>query len=244
VGSAQEGLAAATPAATAALGETQNYVVRGTPRVAGLDLVAELFNYFRAERAKHQREPGVVWVTDLVSCSLKSRYSEVYPELEMPQLFNPVAVHGTLVHRGLESLLAEILAGRGAEVRLEQEASAEVDLSQVSPGAGKVVVKGRIDALVLLGGERVGVEIKSMRGDAPLPLEHHVDQVRLYNLLFDLPATILLYVTPERVAQYEVRERADWREVAQRILEPKAPRYPWECRYCPFAVVCPSKHVR
>lgn len=212
--------------------------------MAGLDLVAELFNYFRAERAKHQREPGVVWVTDLVSCSLKSRYSEVYPELEMPQLFNPAAVHGTLVHRGLESLLAEILAGRGAEVRLEQEASAEVDLSQVSPGAGKVVVKGRIDALVLLGGERVGVEVKSMRGDAPLPLEHHVDQVRLYNLLFDLPATILLYVTPERVAQYEVRERADWREVAQRVLEPRAPRYPWECRYCPFAVVCPSKHVR
>jgi CRISPR-associated exonuclease Cas4 len=187
----------------------------------------------------------VVWVTDLVSCSLKSRYSEEYPELEAPQVFDPILVTGTIIHKGLQGFLKHVLGeGKGLKVEVEPEASAEVDLSQFQPGAGKVVLKGRIDAVVALpGGERVGVEVKSMRGDAQLPLEHHVDQVRLYNLLFDLPATILLYVTPERVAQYEVRERADWREVAQRVLEPRAPRYPWECRYCPFAVVCPRKRV-
>jgi len=212
--------------------------------VTKLDLVAELYNHLRAERAKHQRGPGVVWVTDLVLCSLKSRYSEVYPELEAPQVFEPTLVLGTIVHKGLQGFLRRVLGEeKGYGVEVEPEASAEVDLSQFQPGAGKVVVKGRIDALILLGGERVGVEVKSMRGDAQLPLEHHVDQVRLYNLLFDLPATILLYVTPERITQYEVGERADWREVAQRVLEPKAPRYPWECRYCPFAVLCPKKRV-
>jgi hypothetical protein len=50
--------------------------------VTKLDLVAELFNHLRAEKAKHQREPSVVWVTDLVSCSLRVHYSSVYPELE------------------------------------------------------------------------------------------------------------------------------------------------------------------
>jgi CRISPR-associated exonuclease Cas4 len=145
----------------------------------------------------------------------------------------------------LQGFLKHVLGERkGLKVEVEPEASAEVNLSQFQPGAGRVVVKGRIDAILTSPeGERVGVEVKSMRGDAQLPLEHHVDQVRLYNLLFDLPATILLYVTPDRITQYEVRERADWREVAQRVLEPKAPRYPWECRYCPFAVVCPRKRV-
>jgi len=213
--------------------------------VTKLDLVAELFNYFRAEKAKHQREPGVVWVTDLVSCSLKSRYSEEYPELEASQVFEPSLVLGTIVHRSLQGFLRYVLGEeRGYAVEVEPEASAEVDLSQFQLGAGKVVLKGRIDAILTSPeGERVGVEVKSMRGDAPLPLEHHVDQVRLYNLLFDLPATVLLYVTPDRITQYEVRERADWREVAQRVLEPKTPRYPWECRYCPFAVLCPRKRV-
>ena len=213
--------------------------------VTKLDLVAELFNYFRAEKAKHQRELGVVWVTDLVSCSLKSRYSEEYPELEASQVFEPSLVLGTIVHRGLQGFLRYALGEeRGYAVEVEPEASAEVNLSQFQPGAGKVVLKGRIDAILTSPeGERVGVEVKSMRGDAQLPLEHHVDQVRLYNLLFDLPATILLYVTPDRITQYEVGERADWREVVQRILEPRAPRYPWECRYCPFAVLCPRRQT-
>ena len=210
-----------------------------------LDLVAELYNHLKAEKARHRREPSVVWVTDLVACGLKVKFSEEYPELEAPQVFDPALVLGVIVHKGLQGFLKHVLGeGKGYGVEVEPEASAEVDLSQVSPSAGKVVVRGRIDAVVTSPeGGRVGVEVKSMRGDAPLPLEHHVDQVRLYNLLFDLPATILLYVTPDRITQYEVKARADWKEVAQRVLEPKAPRYPWECRYCPFAVLCPRKRV-
>ncbi|MEM4853444.1 MAG: hypothetical protein QXQ60_07740, partial [Thermofilum sp.] len=183
-----------------------------------------------------------VWVTDLVSCSLKSRYSLEYPELELAELFNPVLIHGTLVHRGLEELLKLILEQKGVKVEVELEGSMEVDLSDLAPGSGKVLVKGRADVILTLpNGEKHGVEIKSMRGDAPLPLEHHVDQARVYNTLFNLSSTILVYITPERITQYVERERLPAGEIARRILEQKAPRYPWECKYCPFSVLCPSK---
>ncbi|MEM1631210.1 MAG: hypothetical protein QXX83_03700 [Thermofilum sp.] len=206
------------------------------------NVVAELYSFFRSERQKHSREPGVVWVTDLVSCSLKSRYSLEYPELELAELFNPVLIHGTLVHRGLEELLKLILEQKGVKVEVELEGSMEVDLSDLTPGSGKVLVKGRADVILTLpNGEKHGVEIKSMRGDAPLPLEHHVDQARVYNTLFNLSSTILVYITPERITQYVERERLPAGEIAKRILEQKAPRYPWECKYCPFSVLCPSK---
>lgn len=210
-----------------------------------LDIVRELYDFFRGERQKHAREPGVVWVTDLVSCTLKSRYSLEYPELELAELFNPTLVHGTLVHRGLEDLLGQVLAQKGLKVEVEPEGSLEVDLSPLAQTPGKVVVKGRADMVATSPeGARIGVEIKSMRGDAQLPLEHHVDQARAYNTIFNLAYVILLYVTPERITQYVVQEKLRPEEIAQRVLEPKAPRYPWECRYCPFSVVCPSKVSR
>lgn len=213
--------------------------------MAELNIVAELYSFYRSERQRHRREPGVVWVSDLVSCSLKSAYSLEYPELELAELFNPVLVHGTLVHRGLEELLKQILGQRGVKVEVELEGGMEVDLSAVAPGSGKVTVKGRADiVLTLPTGERLGVEIKSMRGDAPLPLEHHAEQARVYNTLFNLSATLLVYITPERITQYAERERLSPEEIARRVLERKAPRYPWECRYCPFAVLCPSKVTR
>jgi len=210
-----------------------------------LDLIGLLYAYFREERAKHAREPGVYWVTDLVSCSLKRGFALKYPELELAGVFNPVAVLGSLVHAGLGQLLARALEAEGARVELEVESSLEVNLDLVVPGSGKAVVKGRADAIVTTrDGARYGVEVKTSRSDLSLPIEHHIDQVRVYNLLFGLEKSYLLYVTPERIAQYEVAERASEEEVARRIVEARSPRYAWECRYCPFAVLCPSKVTR
>lgn len=210
-----------------------------------MDLIGLLYARFKEERVKHAREPGVYWVTDLVSCSSKRGFALKYPELELAELFNPAAVMGALVHAGLGLLLARALEAEGARVELEVESSLEVNLGAASQGSGKAVVKGRADAIVTArDGARYGVEIKTSRSDLSLPMEHHLDQVRIYNLLFNLERSYLLYVTPERIAQYEVSERASVEEVARRILGAKSPRYPWECRYCPFAVLCPSKLAR
>jgi len=209
-----------------------------------LEIVGLLYAHFREERAKHVRKPGVYWVTDLVSCSLKRSLALKYPELELAELFNPAAVLGFLVHAGLGQLLARALEAEGARVELEVESSLEVSLDPAAPGSGKAVVKGRADAIVTTrDGARYGVEVKTSRSDLSLPMEHHVDQARLYNLLFGFEKSYLLYVTPERIAQYEVAERASEEEIAKRIVEAKSPRYAWECRYCPFAVLCPSKKI-
>ncbi|RLF13766.1 MAG: CRISPR-associated protein Cas4 [Thermoprotei archaeon] len=211
-----------------------------------MDLVGELYRYFRDEREKHKREPGVYWVTDLVSCSQKEKFSRTYPELELAQLFRPALVQGALVHAGLEAVLKEILEERGAEVEVEPEAILELDLGEHLPDAtGRVTVKGRADLVVKAPtGERVGVEIKTARADLSLPHEHHVDQVRIYNTMFGLEGSIIVYVTPDRVTQYEVRDRMSLADMARRVVEARAPRYPWECAYCPFAVLCPYKVVR
>lgn len=210
--------------------------------MAGLDLIGLLYAHFREERARHAREPGVYWVTDLVSCSLKRVFAQKYPELELANVFNPAAVLGSLVHMGLGQLLSRILESERGRVELEVESSLEVNLEAFAPGSGKAVVKGRADVIVATGdGAKYGVEVKTSRSDLSLPMRHHVDQVRIYNLLFNLERSYLLYVTPERIAQYEVAERASEEDIARRILERGAPRYEWECRYCPYAVLCPNK---
>lgn len=213
--------------------------------MTSLDLIELLYAYFKQERAKHAREPSVYWVTDLVSCSLKRCFALKYPELELAEFFKPVAVLGSLVHAGWGQIIGNILEGEGVRVELEVESSLEVDLESIVPGSGKVVVKGRADTLVIMrDGSRYGIEVKTSRSDLSLPMEHHVDQVRLYNLLFNLEKSYLLYVTPERIAQYEIAERASEEEIVKRILDMKAPRYAWECKYCPFAVLCPSKAAK
>ncbi len=202
-----------------------------------LDLVNLLYNYVKTEREKHRREPGVLWVSDLVRCSLKRVYEERFPEIALSDMFRPSLVIGTLLHRGLEELLRNILGE--VTVQAEVEGSKEVLLES----GEVVVVRGRVDLLLARGDWRVAVEIKTSRSDRGIPQEHHVDQVRAYNWLLDLDRSILLYVTPDRVTQFYVDERMSDSEVASVVTSKKAPRYSWECSYCPYSIICPNKVV-
>ena len=196
-----------------------------------LDLIGELYRYFREERERHVREEGVYWVIDLVSCSQKERFSRIYPELELAQLFNPILIQGALVHAGLEEILKEVLGKKGARVEVEPEGSLELDLREFIPSAeGKVSIKGRVDLLVeLSSGKRVGIEIKTARADLSIPHEHHVDQVKIYNTMFDMDESYIIYVTPDRITQYRVEEKMSMADIAGRVAVPKVPRYSWEC---------------
>ncbi len=204
--------------------------VRGPP-----DLVSLIYSYAKAEREKHKREKGVAWVTDLVRCPLKRLYEELYPELSLQEMFKPSLVTGTLVHLGLEGILKKM--AQEFEVEVETEWSKDVMLGDGSTAT----VKGRLDVLLSRGHERIAVEIKSSRSDRGIPQRHHVDQARAYNWLADLSGTLLLYVTPRRIAQFYVEDRMDSTEVVERITSRRAPRYGWECAYCAYSVLCPSK---
>ena len=193
-----------------------------------LDLVSLLYEWSKEEAEKHQRELGTFWVVDLVRCPLKRDFERKYPELSSSLIFRPNLLLGRLVHLGLEKLLSE----RVEDVRVEVEGEREVYVE-----TGKVKVRGRIDIII---GE-IGIEIKTARADFSMPQQHHVDQLRAYNWLFDLSGGILIYVTPDRIAQYEVMETMEEGEIKERILSDKAPRYDWECVYCIYNVLCPQK---
>lgn len=202
---------------------------------SSVDIVELIYLFTKIEREKHRKERGVVWVTDLVRCPLKVVYEERYPELSLQNLFKPSLIIGTLLHRGLESLLRELV--RGFAIETEVEKSKDVVLNDGST----VSVRGRLDVVLGRDSEKVAIEIKSSRTDRNIPQKHHVDQVRAYNWLADLRGSILLYVTPARIAQFYVEEKMDTVEVVNRITNKKAPRYSWECTYCAYSVMCPNK---
>ena len=173
------------------------------------------------ELEKHERDG--IWATDLVRCPLKREFEEKYPELYRATVFTPNTILGSLVHLGLENLLS-------SELNAEIEVKAEKQI-------GEYKIIGRIDAII----GKVGIEIKTSRADIEIPYEHHILQAKIYNWLYDLEKTVLVYVTPERFAEYPIEDRLTEDEILRLIVDKKAPRYEWECRYCHFAVICPNK---
>jgi CRISPR-associated exonuclease Cas4 len=201
----------------------------------GFDVVSLLYKIKKEASEERKRDGNVFWVTDLVRCPLKREYEMIYPEISLSSIFSPSAIIGDLIHIGIEEVIRN-RAGLGA-VLTEVEGSKGVML----PDGREVEVRGRCDIILEIEGDRIGVEIKSARSDAKIPLEHHIDQVRLYNWLFNLRKSYLVYITHERITQYPVEQRATDDEVVTRITSRSYPRYIWECRYCSYAVLCPYK---
>ncbi len=204
---------------------------------SGFDVASMLYKMKKEMREERKREPHIYWVTDLVRCPLKREYEENYPEISLGSLFSPNAIIGDLIHLGLEEIFRRVLSN--ATVLTEVEGSRRLSL----PDGREVEVRGRSDVIIESGGTRFGVEIKSVRSDAKIPLEHHIDQARLYNWLFNLGLTYLVYITHERITQYPVDQKASDEEVISRITSKTYPRYLWECRYCDYAVLCPFKKI-
>ncbi len=190
------------------------------------------------EMKKHVRGEKELYVTDLVRCPLKIEYEIKYPELVIQQAYSPPTILGDVVHKGLENLLIEAKSLNliDGEVNIEVEGSKSIE---------EYIIKGRIDAIIVKkDGRRIGVEIKYTKSDMGLPLQHHVLQVKIYNWLFDLSETILIYLTPDRITEYRVEERIDEYELLSLITSKQAPRWSWECSYCVFSILCPHKKPR
>ncbi len=186
-----------------------------------MDIIKILYDLEKEEREKHERKDGIIYVTDLVSCPLKPEFERKFPELKT--LLEPALTLGNLVHLAIEKILQEKC---NAQIEVEKEAK-----------IGEYVIKGRIDAIV----GNIGVEIKYSRTDNYIPYDHHITQVKIYNWLFNLDKTILFYITPDRLAQYEIVDRAGEKYILTLIEDRSIPRYDWECSRCPFAKICHMK---
>ena len=192
-----------------------------------IDLVALLYNRALQDYNNHHRNSGTVWVSALTQCPLKWRYAIQYPELATAQFFSGSFEIGKLVHQGIQSILSETFD----QVRIE------VELEKVVDG---ITVKGRADAIVA----DTVIEIKYARSDRNIPHSHHVDQLKIYMNLASKPFGVLFYVTPERVVQYNFADPLPDSILLDMVRKFRAgspaPRFPWECQYCPFRRICPA----
>lgn len=180
------------------------------------------------------RKPNEIWVTELISCPLKFSYLKQYPEIAEASAFTPVTIWGELTHRGFESILKELFPPE--EVATEVEVSKEILVDDK-----KYVIKGRVDAIY----KDIIIELKTARSDFNIPHEHHFLQLKVYLWMTGKNKGILLYITPERIAEYEVAPDLTDNDIINFIKNlitlQKAPKYEWECKYCPYSKLCPKK---
>jgi len=189
----------------------------------------------------------VVHASSLPLCPLKWFYRLKYPDLAKAQQYAGYMILGKLVHFGLQKLLMELQeAGLldfkilGVEVELEKTINIERNGLPVI-----VHVKGRADIIAEKNGEKLVVEIKTAKGDYNIPAPHHLEQLRIYMNMAGAGKGMLIYVTPDRIAEYPVdKPLSDFelQKLVQEFYSRKGPRYDWECQYhCPYAVLCPYK---
>ena len=188
------------------------------------------------EYLSHVKEENTLYVTDLVRCPLKNYYEKTYKELAMSEVFTPSAILGDFVHAGLEDFIKNNFANSQAEMDVERE---------ILVNGRQIKIKGRIDALAEIDGEKTVIEIKTARADKGLPHEHHKAQLQIYLWITGIKKGLLVYVTPDRITEYPINEPLD-EAVVIRLAEEtlkmsKTPRYSWECKYCVFSSVCPYK---
>ncbi len=180
------------------------------------------------ERLEELRNPKVLYVSDLVSCSHKRLFRLRFPELQFR--FEPPSILGELVHRGLE----DILTSNGFEKEVSIEEKVEIN-------GDKYVVKGRMDAYSK--DKELVVEIKTARSSQGVPHKHHIMQLQIYMEMVDAKEGLLVYITPDRILEYKVlRETIDLVElVKETINDTVHPRWDWECRYCIYSRMCPYR---
>lgn len=188
-------------------------------------LYEEKLNDYK-QRIEELKDPKVIYVTDLVYCPLKREFRKEFTELVFQ--FEPYLLMGEIVHKGVEELLADI----GYEIEKEISLTLNID-------GEELIIKGRIDAY----SPQNIVEIKSARSAANIPQEHHLMQLKLYMAITGVHSGTLIYVTPDRFAEYNVSSKGiEIAEVVKRFLRmEKIPQWGWECKHCPFAGFCPYK---
>ncbi len=203
-----------------------------------LSIVNLLYSWRMDEARKRLEEKldNEIYVTDLIYCPLKYKYQKIYRELALGVAFNPVALYGEIIHQGLERLLSILFGVDNIRVEVEYKKTIYLNLDN-----NTYIIKGRVDAVV---GDYV-IEIKSSSSDKNLPYEHHIIQTKIYLWLSNLNKALIIYITPNRIVEYQVEGAISDREliglVENIITCQQTPRYPWECRYCTYSILCPSK---
>ncbi|BFH72731.1 CRISPR-associated protein Cas4 [Sulfurisphaera javensis] len=202
-------------------------------------LIEKIFKKKLDDYYSHVKEENTLYVTDLIRCPMKVYYEKVYKELALAEIFTPATVLGDMVHTGLEEFIKSAFPNSQVEVEIEKE---------IPVNNQTIKIKGRMDAIAEIDGEKVVIEIKSARADKGLPHEHHKAQLQIYLWMTGIKKGLLVYITPDRITEYEIKEPADEigviRLAEETLKKSKVPRYSWECSYCIYSSICPFKKIK
>ena len=205
-------------------------VLKALARKAESDVIARL---------DELRDERTVYVTEIVGCTMRPRLRATAPLLSIETSLAPPVVLGTLAHEGLARLASYVPAGSDCRVHTEYELEAVVE---------GVRVKGRVDLLVVCRDGCTVVELKTGRSAPDEAKRHHELQVQVYLDLLRLTEGLecrgeILYITHEGYAVFEVSPRPGVLEALVRdyLANSAAPRWSWECDYCPWRSICPRR---
>lgn len=192
-------------------------------------LVEGLIDYYlKMQRERYERTKDTfATVTELVGCKKKAEFSRRYSNWTQIQ---PQILVGIITHIGVQNWVKEYY-----QIEAEFE---KTFYKKISIFDGYGIIEGTVDILNKTNNQVI--EIKYSRDVYNnTPYEHHINQVRLYLWLTGCDEGKILYITPERIVEFEVNDPMSDNELLSFIHEWKSPRYEWECNYCSYNQFCP-----
>lgn len=194
------------------------------------DIIRRYIDSREELRARYRAEgKTLLFVHELCECSRKREMRRRFPEIERAEAYNPRFAVGQLIEEALKERFQD-----GEEHEYTRELVVE---------GRPYVIGGTIDVVDPEKG--TPIEVKYQTSLMESPYEHHVLQLRAYLWLAGARRGELLYVSPEGLKSFIVREPLTDGEVARLIKEDKAPRWPeWECYYCPYQQFCSKSNCR
>jgi len=120
----------------------------------------------------------------------------------------------------------------------------------------KLTLKGAADVIHHGWGEII--EIKTIKELPDKPLEHHLDQLKLYLAMYECVECKkwrgrLVYISREGVKEYVFDYRNLIGDIGGEsfilsyidgfLTNKISPRYEWECYYCPLRGICQVAHL-
>jgi len=198
-----------------------------------LVIVDKIFEYKVKDFLSHKKDDDIIYVTDFIKCPMKEYYEKVYKELAIEDQKAATVIMGDFVHVGVQ----EFIKNNFPNAQIEVEVGKDIEVN-----GKKVKIRGRLDALIEVNGEKIIVEIKSRKSGESIPKDYHILQLQLYLWITGIKKGLLVYITHGKIAEFEVNNTLSDKEViemAKEVLEfKKVPKFEWECRYCVFNSVC------
>jgi CRISPR/Cas system-associated exonuclease Cas4 (RecB family) len=210
-------------------------VIRLSSDLVGVDLAAlvarEMIARYKIQREMSRKEleerykKRVLFAHELTSCALKSRFSKSLHELDLASSFNPRMMIGELIEYGVEKFMQQIgfTKFQGAFVM-------EMD---------EFVIAGSPD--YISKDKSTIVDVKYSFN--PITRDHHIERMQIYLTISNIPRGLLIYISPQGLKSYEVRDKMDQSKIRNLIQNPQIPRYVWECRLCVYSEFCPYRKL-